>query len=151
MLRWPIRSALAGIVWFRDLTGASESQGVAAPDDTIQSATAVAFSSDGHSLLVASPAGQTVTALDLADGTRTAIGCACAPTNLAAVGNLFRLNEFGGDPLWLLDTQQGPARIVFVPAAPEPGSEPAPAPRFGTRLPRTPWGFACVPNSLGRR
>jgi hypothetical protein len=123
----------AGIVWFRDHTGASESQVVAAPDDTIESATAVAFSSDGHSLLVASPAGQTVTALDLADGTWTAIGCACAPTDLAPVGNLFRLNEFGGDPLWLLDTQQDPARIVFVPAAPDPG----PAPRFGTRLART--------------
>jgi hypothetical protein len=107
---------------------------VAALDDTIQSATAVAFSSDGHSLVVASPAGQTVTALDLGDGTRTAIGCACAPTDLAPVRNLFRLNEFGGDPLWLLDTQHGPARNVFVPAAPEP----APAPRFGTRLPRTP-------------
>ena len=53
----------AGIIWFRGLTGASESQVVAAPDDTIQSATAVAFSSAGHSLLVASPAGQTVTAL----------------------------------------------------------------------------------------
>jgi WD40 repeat protein len=114
----------AGIVWFRNLTGASESQVVAAPDDTIQSATAVAFSSDGRSLLVASPAGQTVTAFDLTDGTRTAIPCACAPTDLAAVKNLFRLNEFGGDPLWLLDTQQHPARIVFVPAAPDPGAAP---------------------------
>lgn len=120
---------------------------VTAPNDTIQSATAVA--SDGHSLLVASPAGQTVTALDLADGTRTAIPCACAPTDLTAVGNLFRLNEFGGDPLWLLDTQQDPARIIFVPAAPDPG----PAPRFGTRLPAPPsspsGGFTCGPNSLG--
>ena len=117
----------------------------------IQSGSAAELVLNGRGLLVASPAGQSMAALDLADGTRTAIGCACAPTNLAAMGNLFRLNEFGGDPLWLLDTQQGPARIVFVPAAPEPGSEPAPAPRFGTRLPRTPWGFACVPNSLGRR
>jgi hypothetical protein len=62
----------AGIVWFRDLTGASDSQVVAAPDDTIRSATAVAFSSDGHSLLVTSTAGRSVTELDLADGTRTA-------------------------------------------------------------------------------
>ena len=142
MLRWPIRSALAGIVWFRDLTGASESQGVAAPDDTIQSATAVAFSSAGHSLLVASPAGQTVTALDLADGTRTAIGCACAPTNLAAVGNLFRLNEFGGDPLWLLDTQQGP------------GADGLRASRAGTRLgtrPSTSIWDPTAPHPLGIR
>lgn len=50
----------------------------------------------------------------------------------SSCGDLFRLNEFGGDPLWLLDTQQDPARIVFVPAAPEPAPEPAAAPRFGT-------------------
>lgn len=124
----------SGIVWFRDLTGASDSQVVAVPDDTIQSATAVAFSADGRSLLVASPAGQSVTRLDLAQGTRTTIPCACAPTALAPVGSLFRLTEFSGDPLWLLDTQQDPARTVFVPVAPAPG----PAPRSEIRLPRTP-------------
>jgi hypothetical protein len=116
----------AGIVWFRDLTGVSDSQVVAVPDDTIQAATAVAFLADGHSLLVASPAGKSVIALNLADGTRTAIPCACAPTALAPMGSRFRLNEFGADPLWLLDTQRGPARIVFVPAVPDPGPAPRP-------------------------
>lgn len=43
-------------------------------------------------------------------------------------GDLFRLNEFGGDPLWLLETQQDPARIVFVPAGTRP---------LGPRLART--------------
>lgn len=43
-------------------------------------------------------------------------------------GDLFRLNEFGGDPLWLLETQLDPARIVFVPAGTRP---------LGTRLART--------------
>ncbi len=125
----------AGIVWFHDLAGASTSQVVAAPDDTIQSASAVAFSADGQGLLLASPAGQSVTIFDLAGGARTAIPCTCAPTALARVGSLFRLNEFGGDPLWLLDPGASPARIVFVPAlAP---ANPAPRTRIGAPRPPT--------------
>lgn len=55
----------------------------------------------------------------------------------SSCGDLFRLNEFGGDPLWLLDTQQDPARIVFVPAAPEPARNPPQHLDLGPRLART--------------
>ena len=60
----------------------------------------------------------------------------------AAMGNLFRLNEFGGDPLWLLDTQQGP------------GADGLRASRAGTRLgtrPSTSIWDPTAPHPLGIR
>jgi hypothetical protein len=32
------------------------------------------------------------------------------------MGGLFRLNEMGGDPLWLLDARSSEPRTIFVPA-----------------------------------
>ncbi len=51
----------------------------------------------------------------LADATRTAIGCACTPNALIPMGNVFRLNQFGSAPLWILDTGSSTPRTVFVP------------------------------------
>ena len=104
----------AGIVLYRDLTGANNSQVFAAPDSTISAASALAYSADGKSLLLASSSGQSVTTIDLAAGARHAIACSCSPKTLARMGNLFRLNDLGTDPVWLLDAAQ--PRIVFVPA-----------------------------------
>jgi WD40 repeat protein len=106
----------AGIMLFHDLTGAGDSQLLAATDDTIAASSALAFSSDGKSLLLASSAGQSITTFDLAAGARNAIACSCAPTVLTRMGSVFRLTELGSDPLWLLDTRAPDARIVFVPA-----------------------------------
>jgi hypothetical protein len=106
----------AGIMLFHDLTGAGDSQLLAALDDTIAASSALAFSSDGKSLLLASSTGQSVTTFDLAAGARNAIACSCAPTVLTRMGSVFRLTELGSDPLWLLDTRAPDARIVFVPA-----------------------------------
>ena len=36
---------------------------------------------------------------------------------LAPMGDLFRLNEPGSAPMWLLDAGAGGPRMVFVPAA----------------------------------
>jgi len=104
----------AGIVLYRDLTGANTAQVLAAPDSTITNSSAVAFSVDGNTLLAASYGGQSVTTFDLTAGTRNSIACSCSPKSLARMGSLFRLNELGSDPLWLLDTSV--PRIVFVPA-----------------------------------
>ncbi|HUI76382.1 MAG TPA: hypothetical protein VLY24_00665 [Bryobacteraceae bacterium] len=106
----------AGIVLYRDLTGAGVSQVIAAPDSTITAASALAFSTDGKSLLLASSSGKSVTTIDLAAGARNAIACSCSPNTLARMGNLFRLNDLGADPVWLLDTRANEPRIVFVPA-----------------------------------
>jgi hypothetical protein len=106
----------AGVVLYRDLTGAGASQVVAAPDDTISASSALAFSADGKSLLLASSTGQSVTSIDLAAGARNAIACTCSPNTLSRMGNLFRLNDLGTDPVWLLDPGATNPQIVFVPA-----------------------------------
>jgi len=107
----------AGLVLFRDLSGAAQPQILAAPDDSIRSGSALAFSADGQRLLLASSAGHSVTAFDLSGGGRNVIACSCSPTALAPLGNVFRLNEAGSGPVWLLDDQPGAGRIVFVPPA----------------------------------
>lgn len=102
----------AALVLFRDLTGASERRaltGTAAP-------TGLAFSPDGRKLFVASASARSVAAYDLGSGEPTTIACDCKPGALVAMGNLFRLNEPGLDPLWLLDDGAAAPRIVFVPA-----------------------------------
>ncbi len=111
----------AGVVLFHDLTGAGNSQVLAATDDTISTSSALAFSADGTSLLLASSAARSVTAFDLAAGVRNAIACTCSPKTLVRMGNLFRLNELGRDPVWLLDPRSSESSIVFVPALPDAG------------------------------
>jgi hypothetical protein len=106
----------AGVVLFHDLTGANASQALAPSDNTISASSALAFSADGNSLLLASSTGQTITAFDLSAGGRNSIACNCAPNALTRMGNLFRLNDLGGDPVWLLDTRSSNPQILFVPA-----------------------------------
>jgi hypothetical protein len=85
--------------------------------DAAKGAAGVAFSADGKSLFVA--VGQGVRAFDLASGMPAAVNCTCTATGLVRMGNVYRLNELGSGPLWLLDPA-GTPRIVFVPAG---GSE----------------------------
>jgi hypothetical protein len=112
----------AGIVWFRDLTGAS--QVVAVPDDTIESATAVAFPplaaacwwpvrQDSRWPRWTSPTG------------RGRPSRAPARGGPGAVGNLFRLNEFGWRP------------VVATGHSARPGADCLRASR-AFRFPRTP-------------
>lgn len=106
----------AGLVLFRDLAGAAERRLLAAPDDGIASPAGLAFSADGSKLFLASSAARSVAAFDLAAGTRGAIACDCSPAALVPMSNLYRLNELGPAPLWLLDAGAAEPRIVFVPA-----------------------------------
>jgi hypothetical protein len=108
----------AGLVLFRDLTGAPRQTIVAAPDDTAASPVGLAFSADGRKLFLASAAARSVAVLDLQSGERGAIACSCAPASLVSMGNLFRLSEAGPEPLWLFDAGAAEPRIVFVPAIP---------------------------------
>jgi DNA-binding beta-propeller fold protein YncE len=102
----------AGLVVVRDVGGAAQQQAVAAAAD-IASADGIAFSADGQRLYVARSSGG-VAVFDLAARNRTDITCDCVPFGLTPMGNLYRLNELGTGPLWLLDPAG--ARIVFVPA-----------------------------------
>jgi hypothetical protein len=76
-------------------------------------AAGLAFSADGKSLFLAGSQG--VTVFDVASGASTAVACNCTATRLERMGNVYRLNDTGSGPLWLLDPS-GTPRIVFVPA-----------------------------------
>ena len=114
----------AGIVLAQNLLNGPSTQVLAPSDSTIQSGSALAYSADGSQLLLASSAGQSVTAFDLAAGSRNSLACSCSPSTLTRTGDWFRLNELGRDPLWMLDAKAA-SQLVFVPAAPaSPASEP---------------------------
>jgi sugar lactone lactonase YvrE len=85
---------------------------VAAASD-IAGANGVAFSADGKKVFVARSSGG-VAVFDLEAKSRTDVSCDCVPFGLTPMGSLYRLNELGSGPLWLLDPAGG--RIVFVPA-----------------------------------
>jgi hypothetical protein len=130
----------AGIVLYRGLTGTPGSQVLAATDDTIGAATAVAFSTDGGQVMLAS--GQSVTLFDAATGGRNAVACSCTPSTLARMGNVFLLNDLSSAPLWLLDASTGD--IKFVPASAPVARRPTP-----TRNPRPVRGPQPVLESTG--
>jgi hypothetical protein len=104
-----------GMVVFRDIAGAAE-RVVEAALGADETPAGVAFSADARTLFVAISKPGSVTALDLASGVRTTALCNCTPTELAPMGNTFRLNTPGTGPLWLLDAAAEKPRIVFVPA-----------------------------------
>jgi hypothetical protein len=81
---------------------------------------AVAASPDGQRVFVASRSGR-VTIHDLRSGSSASVTCACEPRTLAALrGNaVFRLNESGNGPFWILDADGAEARISFVAAGGE--------------------------------
>lgn len=105
----------AGLIVLRDAGGAATQQPIAAAAD-IASANGIAFSTDAGKLYVARSTGG-VAVFDVATKNRTDVTCDCVPFGLVPMGSLFRLNELGSGPLWLLDPgQAGQPRIVFVPA-----------------------------------
>jgi hypothetical protein len=71
-------------------------------------------------VLAASRAAKSVTIFDFAGGAATTLECDCAPTGVARLGSLFRLTDAGSGPVWLVDASASPARLVFVPARPNP-------------------------------
>jgi hypothetical protein len=110
-----ILTPAGGLALVRDVAGTNAQQVLAATDDAFSAPAGVAFSADAKSVLVASSSGM-VANFDIADGARSAWTCGCTPTDLARMGNTFRLNEAVGGPLWLLDTLAESPRMVFVPA-----------------------------------
>ena len=96
---------------FQDIAGAATERSF----DAIETPSALAFSPDGQKLFVTSVGHQLVTTIQVATGDRTELPCDCTPSTLAPMGSLFRLNELGAEPLWLLDTASERG-LVFVPA-----------------------------------
>ncbi|HUK14986.1 MAG TPA: hypothetical protein VLW65_01170 [Bryobacteraceae bacterium] len=77
-------------------------------------AAGLGFSAEGKSLFLAG-SGQAMV-FDVASGKQTPVSCNCSATGLARMGSVYRLNEPGSGPVWLLDPAAGNPRIVFVPA-----------------------------------
>ncbi|HEY6373477.1 MAG TPA: hypothetical protein VIX37_23070, partial [Candidatus Sulfotelmatobacter sp.] len=55
--------------------------------------------------------------IQVASGDSAALTCDCTPSALIPMGSVFRLNELGSGPLWLLDPTSDRG-LVFVPAPP---------------------------------
>jgi len=106
-----------GVALLGDVAGAGARRSLAAPGMAYP--VGLAFSADGWKLFLADAAARQVTAYDLAAGAQTVLSCDCVPAGLFPMGGLFRLNEAGAAPLWLLDARSADARIVFVPARSE--------------------------------
>jgi len=105
-----------GVMMIHDVPGSAVQQTLTADDGSFEIVAGLGFSQDGTRVFVATAAAaQPVIVLDLA-GNRTGVACACSPTELVAMGNLFRLNELGAGPLWLADAGSSGPRTVFVPA-----------------------------------
>jgi len=85
-------------------------------DASVARAAGLAFSMDGKSLFLASGATPAVTIFDLTAGTHSGVSCNCTAAGLERMGGVYRLNEIGSGPLWLLDPAASAPRIVFVPA-----------------------------------
>jgi len=105
--------ASATVEQFSDVTAASQPTLIVGPGANLAPAVGLAFSADSQQIFLANADG--VTVFDLAAGGSTSISCDCAPTGLHRMGSVFRLNEAGSKPLWLLDARE--ARTVFVPPA----------------------------------
>ncbi len=106
----------AGIVAFDDAAAGTGRRVLAAPDSGMASPAGLAFSQDGRKLFLASAASRNVASFDVAAGSRQAIPCHATPETLVRMGSVYRLNELGSDPLWLLDTAPLQPQVVFVPA-----------------------------------
>jgi hypothetical protein len=107
-----------GVALLGDVSGAGGQRALAAAGG-IAFPVGLAFSADGGKLFLADAGTRQVTAFDMAAGSATAIPCDCVPAGLFPMGGLFRLNDAGAAPLWLLDARSGEARIVFVPSRSE--------------------------------
>jgi sugar lactone lactonase YvrE len=103
------------VTWIHDAAGSAVQQAVA-QISALAGAVGVAFSADGATLYAANAAGS-VWSFDLAAGTGVQQSSGAVATTLEPMGGLFRLNQAGAGPLWLVDPNAGSPRIVFVPPA----------------------------------
>jgi len=95
---------------FNDIAGSATRRTM----DSTASPSDLAYSPDAHSLLIASAAGRSVTTVNLETGDRSSLACDCALSTLSPMGSVFRLNQLGKDPLWLLDPASDRG-LIFVP------------------------------------
>jgi hypothetical protein len=90
-------------------------QSIAGESDGIASVIAAAGSDDGNRVIIAMTSGQ-IAIRDRQSNALTMVSCGCRPSGLDRLrgAGVFRLNELGDGPLWLLDTDSPEPRILFV-------------------------------------
>jgi hypothetical protein len=95
---------------FQDVTGAATRQDF----PNASAIAAVGFSADGAKVAMAGQ--RAVTVLDRTSGSTHETSCDCTIGTMTGMGTMFRLNEPGDGPVWLLDPADTEPRLVFVPA-----------------------------------
>jgi hypothetical protein len=83
--------------------------------DGLANVVGAAASGDGKRVFIGMQSGH-VAVRDLAASTQTLINCSCQPAGLWRLRGkaVFRLNELGAGPLWVLDGDGAAPRILFV-------------------------------------
>ncbi len=95
--------------------GSQGLQIVADQRDGIANVVGAAASDDGTRVFIGTQSGQ-VAIRDLTAFTLTQLTCSCVPSGVSRLRGraVFRLNELGSGPLWVLDGDAAPPRILFV-------------------------------------
>jgi hypothetical protein len=85
--------------------------------DGIANVVGAAASADGTRVFIAMQSGQ-VAVRDLAASTQTVLSCSCQPAGVSRLRGkaVFRLNELGAGPVWVVDGDAAVARILFLAA-----------------------------------
>ena len=99
---------------FQDVAGASTRRDY--PDVGL-TVNGLAFSADGGRILAVGP--RSVVVVDRTSGGRQTVTVDFQPTLIAPMGTMFRLNQPGSGPLWLLDGAAAEPKLWFVPARSE--------------------------------
>ena len=109
--------AAGAVVLVRDPAGQPQVTQIGGQSEGVSHPLAIAAAQDNSRIFVANaqPAGVVSQSLTGADPATQP--CARTPTGLErmAGGSVFRLNEPGGGPIWLLDAASASMRVVFVP------------------------------------
>jgi hypothetical protein len=120
------------VMLVRDPTGLAVRTQIGGAAEGLSRPIALEVTPDGSRVLVADAALAGVVSLGLAGEAPLSVTCNCSVAGLERLsgGFVFRLNEGGEAPLWLLDASSSPVRIVFVPDHPasrrRPIGEPIP-------------------------
>jgi hypothetical protein len=95
--------------------GSQGLQPLADQRDGIANVVGAAASGDGGRVFIAMKSGQ-VAVRNLADSTQTLLSCSCEPAGTWRLRGkaVFRLNELGGGPVWIVDGDATAPRILFV-------------------------------------
>jgi hypothetical protein len=105
------------VVLVRDPAGQPQVTQIGGQAEGVSHPLAIAAAQDNSRIFVANARPAGVVSLSLTGGEPATQPCACIPTGLErmAGGSVFRLNEPGGGPVWVLDAGGPTMRVVFVP------------------------------------